>query len=388
MNVRKKSETDTLITIEWDQVPGQEGYVVTLDGSDVLADGRRHFSGSRTARSARISKVQDGQPHEYGVRILTVQDQGAVTVPEPDEPPPPPPGRFRFGLGSSSDSGLSARIGQEAGVHIMRSSDWSSDKSASSAVADAKVYLDRGIEPIILFNEDNPEAAVPANLQAIAAALRPLNVTRFEWTNELLYNYKKGGGFAAPLARSAVRASAALRAGNPDAKFCMPFDNDSGSSPEQIVNDMYQAVPDFHNAARIYANVFHTYGPPSQYHTQKVRRFVAALKAKGQPDTPIIITEDGYSSDNGRNLSNNYGYKTNGTYDEGGQAIREKIAYLLADAVIGPRLETFILYKAHDQQPPGAGTDREWYFGVKTSNGQTRKGGMWDATVDLARQHP
>lgn len=110
MNVRKKSETATVVELEWDAVPGQQGYVTTLDGDEKMADGKRHFSGSKTARTVKIGKP-DQNPHDYGVRILTVGDSGSVRVPAD---PSPPAGRRLWG----DDSPLNTPIGPNPQVLV------------------------------------------------------------------------------------------------------------------------------------------------------------------------------------------------------------------------------------------------------------------------------
>lgn len=92
MNVRIVSETPTLITIAWDPVGGQQGFVPTIDTSELLTDGKRHASTSKTQSQVKIGKPQDGLPHAYGVNILGVSQSGSVTSPSPTPPPPPPTG--------------------------------------------------------------------------------------------------------------------------------------------------------------------------------------------------------------------------------------------------------------------------------------------------------
>ena len=87
LDVTTVHEDATTITLGWTPPAGQEGYVATLDGSEVLIDGKRHGSLSKTNGSIRIGKPQDGKPHSYGVEILGVTASGAVTSPTPTPPP-------------------------------------------------------------------------------------------------------------------------------------------------------------------------------------------------------------------------------------------------------------------------------------------------------------
>jgi len=81
MNVYKITETPTTITIGWDFVDGQEGFIPTIDGSQTLTDNKRHASSSKTQNWVRIGRPGDGMPHEYGVVILGSIASGAITDP-------------------------------------------------------------------------------------------------------------------------------------------------------------------------------------------------------------------------------------------------------------------------------------------------------------------
>lgn len=92
--VRKVAEDAASITLGWSGISGQWGYVPTIDGSEILTDGKRHIGRSASKRSVKIGKVHDGKVHRYGVRILT--NGGANSVPgaptgDPGPTPDPPP---------------------------------------------------------------------------------------------------------------------------------------------------------------------------------------------------------------------------------------------------------------------------------------------------------
>jgi hypothetical protein len=88
VNLRVTAETDLAVTLGWDAVHGAAGFIFTVDGAEILADGKRHFTidGGRT--SVKIGKPQDGKPHAYGVEALAVVDRGSVVVPTPPAPAP------------------------------------------------------------------------------------------------------------------------------------------------------------------------------------------------------------------------------------------------------------------------------------------------------------
>lgn len=72
------AETTTTVTIGWPHQDSQEGYVPLIDGSELLADGKRHASVSKTVSRVKIGRPSDGKAHTYGVRILGVIEEAAT----------------------------------------------------------------------------------------------------------------------------------------------------------------------------------------------------------------------------------------------------------------------------------------------------------------------
>lgn len=70
LGTRIVSQTPSTITIGWDHVAGQEGFIPTIDGSETLTDGKRHPNTSQTQTQVRVSKKQDGKQHDYGVIVV------------------------------------------------------------------------------------------------------------------------------------------------------------------------------------------------------------------------------------------------------------------------------------------------------------------------------
>ena len=99
---------------------------------------------------------------------------------------------------------------------------------------------------------------------------------------------------------------------------------------------------------------------------------MAQVKSHGAPDTlPIYITELGISTDDGRCLSDNYGWSPCMTYADAGTALTRTVAALRARYTT--RLAAIYLYAAHDLQAHAATSGREDYFGALTLQG-TAKG--------------
>ena len=92
-----------------------------------------------------------------------------------------------------------------------------------------------------------------------------------------------------------------------------------------------------------------------------------SAKTAGSRDLPVWVTEWGLSTDNGRCLSDNYGFDKCMTYDTAATTLRATISGM--QSRYGNRLGAFFLYQAHDQYATGTQTGREAYFGSEQSNG-------------------
>jgi hypothetical protein len=92
LSVRKIAEDAVAVTIGWPRTIGQWGYVPTIDGSEILTDGKRHIGKSATKQSVKIGKRRDGKSHRYGVKLLMTGQAGEVigTASPPPDPTPPP----------------------------------------------------------------------------------------------------------------------------------------------------------------------------------------------------------------------------------------------------------------------------------------------------------
>lgn len=81
LNVHVVGEpTSKAVTIGWTPPDGQWGYVPTIDGSEKLTDQKRHIGVGADTAQVKIGKPAGGGQHRYGVKILSVEDEGEVTV--------------------------------------------------------------------------------------------------------------------------------------------------------------------------------------------------------------------------------------------------------------------------------------------------------------------
>lgn len=165
-------------------------------------------------------------------------------------------------------------------------------------------------------------------------------------------------------------AQAAAGSGVP--LLCQADDGGSGSSV--WVDSMFAAFPKLNEYVGAY--VVHSYGPGG---VAKMERAVRFLGNHGVKDPHMASTEDGIATDNGANLTDNYGYARNLDYDAAGHEWAAHLTHLLA--IPNMTLVLLIYYQGRDQRPHGADAEREHYFGALQQNGQP-KGGL---TTEIER---
>ena len=132
-------------------------------------------------------------------------------------------------------------------------------------------------------------------------------------------------------------------------------------------NAMFAAVP---NLERYVAGwTVHPYGPTADAiaRMDRAAAYLAAHGAAPSAARPIFITEDGIASDNGRCLSDNYGWNRCMSYSAAGQALESKYRELTAR--YGGLLRMYMLYSIRDERAPGSTSEREDYFGMVQNDG-------------------
>ncbi len=142
------------------------------------------------------------------------------------------------------------------------------------------------------------------------------------------------------------------------------------------MNGMFGAVP---NLGRYVAGwVSHPYGTEWRSKIEDILAQSAAHGASAQ--IPIDVTEWGLATDNGRCLSQNFGYTACMTYAEA--ATTERTAVSDIRQLLGSRAGLFLLYQVRDQRPTGTGAERETYCGLLQHEDQP-KGAYTTATEAL-----
>lgn len=317
-------------------------------------------------------------------------------------------GAFEAGIVAGSALTYELPFVQKLGAHTARV-EFEIDTPTAQMAPTIEAYALSGIKPLLLasFHGTLPTTAEAQNLAGWAAAFGPggtlwrgksfpagTAVTDIEFGNETSYAYQYSdtskasnwyalSSYASRAQTYALRfkdAQVAIQSANPKVGLLAQADDgDSGSSA--WVDNMFAAVPDL--AGRVAGWTVHPYGPEWQ---TKIDKLVSSTAADGAPGTiPIYVTEWGLASDNGRCLSDNYGWNTCMTYGEASTTLSSTVSAMKAR--YGSRLAAFYLYQAHDQAASGTSTDRESYFGALQSN-EAPKGAYTTTVQSLLTANP
>jgi hypothetical protein len=157
----------------------------------------------------------------------------------------------------------------------------------------------------------------------------------------------------------------------------LAISDDSGSST--WADSMYEAVPDL--TSRVAGWIEHPYGPD---YKARINNMLAGVARQGGGRLPIFITEYGIATDNGRCLTDNYGWPRCLTYQQAADDLRGVIANMRD--TYGSQLAEILIFAQIDGQPSGTSDDREAYFGALQSMGQD-KGPFTAAVIAALNAH-
>lgn len=309
-------------------------------------------------------------------------------------------GPFDMGLAAGSALTYELPFIQKVGAHTARM-EFGIGTSASQLAPIIEEYARAGIRPLLLAGFDGrlPTAAEAQNLASWAAEFGPggtfwqgksfptgTAVTAIEFGNETSYTYQfsdnSTSAYASRAQTYALRlkeAYEAIHAVNPNVGLLGQAD-DGDNGPEWVDN-MFAAVP---NLGQMVAGwTVHPYGPGWE---TKINRLISQTNSVGAPSTiPIDITEWGLASDNGRCLSDNYGFNQCMTYQEAATTLQSNLAAMRTR--YGSRLASFYLYEARDEDATGTSTEREGYFGTLQSD-EAPKGAYTTTVQSLLASNP
>jgi hypothetical protein len=330
-----------------------------------------------------------------------------IVRPAPGRPPvSPTPGagspragggtlQWGYVANSDFDNAINSAKSARGTVIRMEFAIGSSPASMEGAVSNA---ASKGMEVLLLagFHQSMPSASQAQNLGNWARTFGPGGTfwagrsdkqlaSRFiEFGNESSFEYQgtrdRGGEYALRVKDAYI----AMQAANPAMGLLVQAD-DGDCGCANWVNAMAAAVPDL--GSMVAGWTVHPYGPKDEW-TGRLERLISQTAAVGWSSAiPIDITEWGLATDNGRNLSDNYGWPTNQTYQQAADAVTTTVAQMQAAPGIGSRLRLFTYFQGHDQAASGSSGEREYYFGAVQNNGSD-KGALTAALRAIADAHP
>jgi len=390
-------------TVSWTAIPGVSSYVFVRK----VPNQAPQYS-TVTGTSA-TPPVVSGATVSYGVRTnvsgSSWADEVSITYPTSSSPGPSPSpsptptpvdGAFRMGVVAGSAHQYELSFLKALGVRTARI-EFSVGTAASNLASDVDAYARAGIRPLLLatFYGRTPSTAEAQNLANWAKAYGPggsfwagksypanTAVTQIEFGNETSYTYQfsdnSSSTYAARAQAYAQRARdavTAIRAANPNVGLLVQGDN--AQQQTAWVQNMFRAVPNLGDLAAGWT--IHPYGPNW---ATRIDSTVSSTKTAGSRDLPIWVTEYGLSSDNGRCLSDNYGFNRCMTYGEAATTLHSVLSGM--HTRYGSRLGAFYLYQAHDQYATGTKTGRESYFGALQSTGTAKGAYTSEVKADLA----
>ncbi|WP_445149027.1 hypothetical protein [Baekduia sp. Peel2402] len=357
-----------------------------------------------TAPSTTTTQPGAGTPSTgNGSSTAGTTTSGSTTSNSSAPAPAAPSTTSNFEMGMNSGSAIAWEMGfitKLSAKHVRMEFDINTNVSDIAPIV--LQYAQAGIQPMLLagFQGRTPTATEAQNLATWAAAFGPggtfwqgknvapsTAVTRIEFGNETNNPYQYNGwtladdwyknsqylNLAKEYARQAKNAAIAVTAANPKVGILAVGDQYSGYTT--WINAMFDAVPDLANYVAGWT--VHPYGPQWQI---PMDNMLAAMKARGAAEKPLYVTEWGVSSDNGRCLSDNFGYDKCMSYTTAANTLKTVVAGMRAR--YGARLASVFLYSTADQRSTGASTDREHYFGAMKSD-NTPKGAYTDEVVSL-----
>lgn len=393
--------------------PAKAGKTVTYSVRNDVADAAwaREVSiafpsastGTTTTSPTTTTQPGAGTPSTGTTTSGATAPSGSTTTAPSAPAPSAPSTASNFEMGMNSGSAISWEMGfitKLSAKHVRMEFDINTKVSDIAPIV--LQYAQAGIQPMLLagFQGRTPTAAEAQNLGTWAAAFGPggtfwqgknvapsTAVTRIEFGNETNNPYQYNGwtladdwyknaqylNLAKEYARQAKNAAIAVTAANPKVGILAVGDQYSGYTT--WINAMFDAVPDLANYVAGWT--VHPYGPQWQV---PMDNMLGAMKARGAAEKPLYVTEWGVSTDNGRCLSDNFGYDKCMTYATAASTLKTAVAGMRAR--YGARLASVFLYSTVDQRSTGASTDREHYFGAM-KNDNTPKGAYTDEVVSL-----
>jgi hypothetical protein len=352
-----------------------ERHVERLRGNARTACARAaRLDGAARRKTRRLCRSRRARARRAGARLR-------VTAPAP-APVAPAPESFEAGVVSGSDVLNEARVTGRLGARLVRVEfRIGTPAAALRPVIAAHALNGTRVLPLAGFHGTMPTVADARSLGEWAREFGPggtfwagrsdgrLAVREIEFGNETSYGYQYGDQYDRPSYAARAReyalrlkdAHEAIRAANPRVGLLGQIEDANTGSPNWI-DGVFGAVPDI--ASRVTGWTIHPYGPRSKWEP-RMDRLLAWTAARGAA-LPMWVTEWGVASDDGRCLSDNYGWDRCMTYAAAATTLESTVGQMRSR--YGSRLRALVLYHGHDFSAPGAASNREHYFGALRSD--------------------
>ncbi len=382
--------------VRWTRVRGVRDYIVEAAAPGLPTT-------YRVVRGTSVTPASlPGRTVSYSVRTAARNSAWApalpVAFPAPVAPPPAAPDpaaaggttpaaapapTFQFGINSGGSAIFQLSAVRPLGARHARI-EFPIETPVAEIAPTVETYARAGIQTLLLasFNGRLPSSDEARKLGAWAAAFGPggtlwqgtgvpvsLQLAQIEFGNETNNPYQytdasRGDDWwydpafltrARTYAQRVKDAALAIRAANPAVGLLAVGDQYSGRTT--WVDSMFQAVPDL--GSYVAGWTVHPYG---KEWSVGMDTMLAAFARHGAPARPLYATEMGFSTDDGRCLSDNYGWNKCMGFPEAATSLHATVTAMRAR--YGTRLAAIYLYAATDQSPPGETSDRERYFGA------------------------
>ncbi|HKG02181.1 MAG TPA: hypothetical protein VKB03_03305 [Conexibacter sp.] len=381
-------------TLTWNAITGVGSYVYVRK-----VTGQADQYATVTATSVTPPPVP-GQTVRYSVRTNVTGSAWAreVSIAYAATTPttPLPATGFRMGVTTGTAFSYELPFATSLGARTARLL-YPIGTTATSMASVIDAYARAGVRPLLAadFYGRLPSTAESQNVATWARAYGPggifwvgktypanTAVSRIEFGHETSYAHQfadySPATYATRAQTYALRfkdAQVAVKAANPNVGLLAQGDN-AVNQTAWVVN-MFKAVPDL--GTRAAGWTIHPYGPNWK---TRIDSTISSTKTAGSPDLPIWVTEWGLATDNGRCLSDNYGYGKCLTYAQAATTLHSALTGMRS--TYGSRLGAFYLYQAHDQATTGTQTGREYYFGALQYRGQAKGAYTTEVKADLA----
>jgi hypothetical protein len=375
------------------KVSGQTDRYATVTGTSVTPPA---VPGQTVRYSVRTNVTGSAWAREVSITYPSTTTTATTTTSTTTSTTTATPSTFRMGITAGTAFSYELPFVTSLGARSARLV-YNIGTTASSMATVIDAYARAGVRPLLAahFYGRLPTVAEAQNLATWAKAYGPggtfwvgktypanTTVNRIEFGHETSYSYQWTDNslstYATRAQTYALRfkdAQVAVKAANPNVGLLAQGDNAVNGTA--WVANMFKAVPDL--GSRTVGWTIHPYGPNWK---TRIDSTISSARAAGSPDRPIWVTEWGLATDNGRCLSDNYGWSKCLTYAQAATTLHSVVTGMLG--TYGSRLGAFFLYQAHDQAATGTQTGREYYFGTLQAKGQAKGAYTTEAKAALA----